>query len=254
MIDRRPHTCALLSACLWLAAAGAACAADLTVSAAASLGDALRTLAPRFEAAHPGTHVLFNVAASDVLVQQLAAGAPVDVLATADGTSMDRAAAERLVDPATRRDFVRNRLVVVVPRNSTLAFTGLADLARPEVERVALGAPASVPAGRYARAALEAAGLWPLPADRAVFAQSVRQALDYVARGEAAAGLVYATDAAARGDAVRIAFHVPLARPILYPVAVVAGAPQATLAAAYITWLLSPDSQASLAQLGFEAP
>lgn len=251
---RRPHTRALLCACLWLSTLGCAHAADLTVSAAASLGDALRALAPRFEGAHPGTHLQYNVAASDVLVQQLTARAPVDVLATADGASMDRAAAGGLIDPASRRDFVRNRLVAVVPRDSKLALTGLADLNTPAVERMALGAPASVPAGRYARAALEAAGLWPLPPDKVVFAQSVRQALDYVARGEAAAGLVYATDVAARADTVRTAFEVPLSSPILYPAAVVAHAPQAALASAYIAWLLSPDTQARLAEFGFEAP
>lgn len=255
MFDRRrQHPRALLCACLWLAALGGAHAADLTVSAAASLGDALRTLAPRFEAAHPGTHLQFNVAASDVLVQQLAAGAPVDVLATADSTSMDRAAAGGLIDSVSRRDFVRNRLVVVVPRDSSVALTGLADLGLSAVERVALGAPASVPAGRYARTALEAAGLWPLPPDKVVFAQSVRQALDYVARGEAAAGLVYATDAAARADTVRTAFEVPLESPILYPVAVVAHAPQPALASSYVAWLLSPDAQAGLAEFGFGAP
>ncbi|MBX9605147.1 MAG: molybdate ABC transporter substrate-binding protein [Gammaproteobacteria bacterium] len=243
-----------LSAGLWFTVALTADAADLTVSAAASLANALTELAPSFEAAHPGARLHHNFAASDVLVQQLEAGAPVDVLATADGAAMDRAAADRLIVPASRRDFVRNRLVVVVPRNSTLNLTTLRDLAAPAIERVALGAPASVPAGRYARAALEAAGLWPLPADKVVFGQSVRQALDYVARGEAAAGLVYATDAAARADTVRTVFEVPLGNPILYPVAVVAQAPQPALASAYVAWLLSPDTQAGLAKFGFGAP
>ena len=229
-------------------------ATELTVSAASSLTNALKELAHLFEGAHPGVRLRFNFGASDALVQQVAAGAPVDVLATADALAMDKAVARKLVDPATRHDFVRNALVVVLPKDDDRPIGRLAELGGPGITRIALGNPASVPAGRYAQGALEQAGLWPLPEGKAVYAQSVRQALDYVARGEADAGLVYATDVAIRGDRLRMVFAVPTGTPIVYPAAVVTGARQAELGAAYIAWLLAPDTQARLARYGFKAP
>ncbi len=135
-----------------LAAAGAALlavaahAADLTVSAAASLTNALRELGPAFEAQHPGTPVVFNFASSDALLVQIARGAPVDLFASADQDAMDRAGRQQLLAPGTRRNFVANTLVLVVPADSALGLKAAADLARPAVRRVAIGNPASVPA------------------------------------------------------------------------------------------------------------
>jgi molybdate transport system substrate-binding protein len=237
---------------LWAAAlvgsTGTVRAAELTVSAAASLTDAFPEIGRAFEAGHPGTEVRFNFAASEALVQQLEAGAPVDVLATADERSMDQARA--LIDPATRADFARNTLVAIVPHDSRFVPRGLPDLARTEVERVALGNPESVPAGRYARDALERAGIWAVIATKAVYTQNVRQGLVYVARGEVDVGLVYATDAAVRK--VRIAFTVPTETSITYPIAVVAGGGGA--AGDFVGYVLSPPGQAILHRYGFLPP
>ena len=104
--------------------------------------------------------MLFNFAGSGVLVQQLAQGAPVDVLATADEDSMNQAAALDLIVASSREDFAGNRLVLVQPQASTLPLRRLADLNTPAVQRIALGQPESVPAGRYARQVLQQAGLW----------------------------------------------------------------------------------------------
>ncbi|MGH8479569.1 MAG: molybdate ABC transporter substrate-binding protein, partial [Gammaproteobacteria bacterium] len=213
----------------WLCAAGLlACAstapaAEVTVSAAASLTDAFREIGRAFEAQNPDTDVRFNFGASDALVQQLAAGAPVDVLATADQDSMDKATAPKLVEPTTRKDFARNTLVAVVPADRGVIPQELSDMARADVERIALGHPESVPAGRYARSALEKAGYWPAIAAKAVYTHNVRQGLDYVARAEVDVAFVYATDAAIRKDRVRVAFTVATEVPITYPIAVVAG-------------------------------
>jgi len=229
-------------------------AAELTVSAAASLGNAFRDIGAAFEAAHPDLEVMLNFAPSDALLQQLGAGAPIDVLATADQETMNKAVARKLVDAATRRDFAGNTLVVVTPTDSTLTLASLADLAQPAVKRIALGNPAGVPAGRYARRALEQAGLWPLPANKAIYAQSVRQALDYVARGEVEAGLVYATDARMHADKVKLAFTVPMAQTIAYPLAVTADSRNAEYAAQFLAFVASPAGQAILARFGFKAP
>ncbi|MGC4397079.1 molybdate ABC transporter substrate-binding protein [Hydrogenophaga sp. T2] len=229
-------------------------AADLTVSAAASLGNALRDIAPLFEAAHPGTRVQYNFAASGVLLQQIAKGAPVDVFASADQDTMDQAQALGLVQASQRRDFVSNRLVVIVPANSPRTPASLADLAQPGYARIAIGLPASVPVGRYTKGVLEAAGQWGAIEARMVGATNVRQALDYVQRAEVDAGFVYATDAALMPDKVRVAFAVPTARPIVYPVAPVVAGPNAALGERFVAFLLTPAAQAVLARHGFGKP
>ncbi|RTL36346.1 MAG: molybdate ABC transporter substrate-binding protein [Burkholderiales bacterium] len=229
-------------------------AADLTVSAAASLSQAFKEMAPAFEAQHPGTRLQFNFAASDALLAQIARGAPVDVFASADTESMDKAEAQQLLVAGTRRLFAGNTLVLIEPADSPQPLHALADLGRADVKRIALGRPEGVPAGRYAKGALEAARLWPLVQAKAVYAINVRQALDYVARGEAEAGFVYATDAAVQKDKVRVALTVPTATPISYPVAVVAGSANADAARRFIDFVASPAGQAVLARHGFQKP
>lgn len=229
-------------------------AADLTVSAASSLANALRDLAPLFEAQNPGLRLQFNFAASGLLLQQIAKGAPVDVFASADQQTMDQAQAQGLVLAAQRRNIVSNVLVVIVPAGSTLLPKTVQDLAQPAYARVAIGQPASVPVGRYTRGALEAAGLWPAIEPKMVGAQNVRQALDYTARGEVDAGFVYATDAALMPDKVRVALAVPTARPILYPAAPIVGSPHAAAAQRFVDFLLSPQAQDVLGRYGFGKP
>ncbi len=244
-------------ACLIAVAAafcGAARAAELTVSAAASLTNAFRELGPAFESRHAGTTVVFNFAASDALLAQISKGAPVDVFASADQETMDRAERQKLLAPGSRRDVVGNTLVLVTPADSGLGIRALADLQRPEVRRIAIGNPASVPAGRYAKAALKAARLWAGVEPKLVTAQSVRQALDYVARGEVEAGFVYATDAAIMKDKVRVAATVPTGTPIAYPIAVIAGAPNPDAARRFLEFLATPAARAVLARYGFGPP
>ena len=232
----------------------AARAADLTVSAAASLTNAFRELGPAFEAGHAGTTVVFNFGASDALLAQIAKGAPVDVFASADQDAMDRAEQQKLLAANTRRNFVGNALVMIVPSDSTLGLRSIADLQRAEVRRVAVGNPASVPVGRYTKGALQAAAQWAALEPKAVMAQNVRQALDYVARGEVEAGFVYATDAAIMKDKVTVVATVPTGTPISYPVAVVAGTPNAAAARQFVDFLATPAAQAVLARHGFGKP
>ncbi|KAI1692145.1 bacterial extracellular solute-binding protein [Ditylenchus destructor] len=146
-----PMTVARRGAVLTLAlmAAGFAHAADVTVSAAASLTNAFKELAPAFESAHPGTKLQFNFAASDALLAQIAKGAPVDVFASADQETMDKAQQQKLLVDGTRRNFVSNALVVITPAEGGQSLKALADLQQPAVKRVAIGKPEGVPAGRY---------------------------------------------------------------------------------------------------------
>jgi molybdate transport system substrate-binding protein len=235
-------------------AAKSAAAADLTVSAAASLIQAFKDIAAAFEAANPETRLQLNFGGSGALLQQIARGAPVDVFAAADQETMQQAELQQLVRPGAKADFAGNALVVVVPHDAAAPPKTLADLAGPAVKKVAIGLPASVPVGRYTRAALEKASLWTRIEARIIGAQTVRQALDYVARGEVDAGFVYATDAAILPGKVRIAFVVPTETPVVYPIAALAAAPNPQAAQKFVAFVLSPAGQAVLVKHGFRRP
>jgi molybdate transport system substrate-binding protein len=119
---------------------------------------------------------------------------------------------------------------------------------------VAVGLPASVPVGRYAKAALEAEGLWAAIEPKVIGAQTVRQALDYVARGEVDAGFVYATDAALMPDKVKVALTVTTRKPVLYPMAPVVASPNGALAQKFVEFVTAPQAQTVLAKYGFGKP
>lgn len=232
----------------------AAAAQQITVSAAASLTDAFKEIGQKFEATKSGVTVRYNFAASGVLIQQIAQGAPVDVLASADQETMKRGVDQKLIDPDTRRDFAANVLVLVGPAQGGPALKALADLSRPEVKRIAIGKVETVPVGRYTKQALEAANLWAPLQPKLVQADSVRQVLDYVARGEVEAGFVYRSDAAIMADKVRIALTAGGHAPITYPVAVVSDSRQKALAKEFAEYLRSPAAQDVLARFGFAKP
>lgn len=248
----RLHTL-ILTFCLgWLACT--AHAADLTVSAAASLTNAFKEIGLAYEGQHAGVKVLLNFGSSGALLQQMAKGAPVDVFASADQETMDQAQKQSLIATRTRQDFVRNTLVLIAPVDSKLTLKTLADLGQASVQRIAMGNPASVPVGRYTKHALESAKLWSAVESKMINATHVRQALDYVARGETEAGFVYATDAAVMKDKVRVAFEVPLDIAISYPIAVTSAAANAEEAGRFIAFVNSPAGQTILARFGFQKP
>ena len=246
---------------LWLVAGavvlwGAPALADqeLTVSAAASLTNALKEVAGQFEKTHPGAKVVCNFAASGVLLQQMAKGAPVDVFAAADQKTMNQAQEKKLVVPATRKNFVSNRLVLIVPMDSKLTVSGLKDLTGPQVKRVAVGNPTTVPAGRYTKEALEKVGLWDTLSPKFILAESVRQVLDYVSRGEADTGFVYSTDAAIAKGKVKIIQTVTEHAPILYPIAVTESTDKKALAQSFVDFVVSPAAQEIFSKFGFGNP
>jgi molybdate transport system substrate-binding protein len=229
-------------------------AADLMVAAAASLTNAFTEIGKAYEKKTPGTRVLFTFAASGQLLQQISRGAPVHVFASADLDTMDRAEKQKLIRRSSRANFAANKLVVILPGDSTLDISSLSDLARPQVQRIALGTPETVPVGRYAKGALDKAGLWDQLTPKFIFTQNVRQSLDYVFRGEVDAGFVYATDAAISPVKVRTAFEVGLESPILYPIAAVVGFGEEDRAIDFIAFVRSEPSQSILAKYGFLKP
>lgn len=249
MIFRR-----LITACALVGVMSPAVAGELLVSAAASLTNAFKDLATQFEATHPGTTVLTTFGASDVVLQQIIHGAPTDVFASADQKAMDKAVAAQVVDPATRTDFVRNEVVLIVPTDNPGKIQSIKDLHDAAVKRVAFGNPASVPVGRYTQAALETSGDWDAVREREVLGQNVRQVLSYVERGEVDAGFVFATDAATMRDKVKVVQTLQTPTPVVYPIALVKREGRSASAQAFLEYVLSEQGQAVLAKYGFSKP
>jgi molybdate transport system substrate-binding protein len=239
-----------------LAAATLAQAQDVTFSVAISMKEAVEELGKGFMASRSGVTLRYNFGSSGELQKQIEAGAPVDLFISAAQRQMDELEQKRLVVSATRRVFARNVLTVIKPSDSKIDIAKPADLLDARITKIVIGNPKTVPAGQYAEESLKALGLWEKLQPRLVFAENVRQALDYVARGEVDAGVVYTTDAVTRGQQVKEAFRPAedTYRPVLYPVAVVSGAKQATLAQAFVDLLLSREGQAMLGRLGFQPP
>ena len=239
-----------LIAALLLISSALAQAEDITVSAAASLKEAFTDIARQYEKQHPDAKIKLNTAASGTLLQQLAQGAPVDVLATADLATMDKAAAQNLIQSKT---FALNSLVLITPKNSSLKIAQPKDLLQNDVKRIAVGNPASVPAGAYTQAALEKQKLWDSLKPKIVQTQNVRQALDYVIRSETEAGFVYRTDAALKPHAVNIVATVPTEKPVAYPIALTQSSKVANEAQRFVNYVLSAEGQRVLQRYGFSA-
>lgn len=229
-------------------------AQELVVSAAASLTHAFQTIGQAFEKAHPGSKVVFNFAASGPLLAQIQQGAPVDVFASADQETMNRAATAKLLADGTRVDFAQNTLVVIVPSAAPKTPQTLQDLAAPDFKRIATGTPATVPVGRYTMEAVQKAGLADSLQPRWIFGESVRQVLNYVARGEVDAGFVYRTDALVEPEKTRIAFTAATNTPVSYPIAQVALSKNADGARQFITFVRSTQGQDILGKFGFSKP
>ncbi len=154
---------------------------------------------------------------------------------------------------ATRSNFASNRLVLIVPSDSTLNLHSLQELVRPEVSRLSIGNPKTVPAGQYAEQVLKNLKIWDRIQNRLVPAENVRQVLDYVSRGEVDAGIVYASDVPiSRGKAV-VAASAPedSHAPILYPIAVIKGTELEKESGAFIDFVLSSSGQAIMEKYGF---
>jgi molybdate transport system substrate-binding protein len=225
---------------------------EILVSAAVSLKNAFEEMGGLYEK-RTGVRARFNLGASGLLQKQIETGAPVDVFASAGASQMDALQVEGLILAETRRNFARNELALIVPAQSRLPVHSFRDLARTEVHRVAIGNPKTVPAGQYAREALESLQLWTKLQPRLVMAENVRQVLDYVARGEAEAGIVYVSDVSAANARITVAGRAPEPShdPILYPIAIVRETSKRSSAQRFIDLTLSREGQAILGKYGF---
>lgn len=243
--------CAMLLA---LAASIGGCHAPqrvtLTLSVAASVKDAISEAETAYQRDHAAIEFRNNFGASGTLAREIEEGAPVDAFISAASKPMDDLEAKGMIAPATRRNLLRNSLVLIAPRDSRLRdFQGLTD---PSVRLIALGDPASVPAGQYGRQTLAALHLFDRLNKKLVLGEDVRQVLTYVETGNADAGIVYATDAQTSGR-VRIVAVAPDSShdAIVYPAAVVKASQNEAAARVFIDYLGTPEAQATFVKHGF---
>ncbi len=226
--------------------------AEAHVYAATSLRDVVDQAAKNFEPIR-GSHVVASYGGSNVLAEQLHQGATPGVFVSASVEWVDKLEGWGLVEPGSRVDLASNTLVVVVPKDARLRPSKIEDLADAKFARIALADPGGVPAGKYAKAALEKAGVFEAVKGRVVATQDVRTALAYAERGEVSAAVVYGTDAAA-STTVDVAVRVPseLHPKILYPMVLVKGANRREHE--LHEYLKSPEAWAVFEKAGFTKP
>ena len=224
---------------------------ELLVFAAASLAGALGDIEDAFEG-RGSESVSFSYGGSQMLAQQIASGAPADVIISAGRPPVDFLDRKGLLEPE-RADILANRLVVVIRSQAVLQVDSLQELRAPVIRRIAIAEPTLAPAGRYARESLEHSGLWDALQPKMVFGADVRATLAYVESGNAEAALVYATDARAARN-VRVLDIVPedSYSGVVYPAAVVKGRPLKTAAVTFLGFLRSPAAQEIFRMYGFE--
>ena len=254
-MTRKTTALALVLLLLATAAAGAA-ERVLTVFGAASLTNVLQEIGDSYTA-ETKVPVRFSFAASSALARQIESGAPADVFMSADQEWMDYLQTRNLIAPRTRANVVTNALVLIAPADSTLQLKVARNFplaaALGDSGRLATGDPASVPVGKYAKAALTSLGVWARVESRVVAADNVRTALNFVARGESPVGIVYATDAKTEPKVkVLDTFPASSHEPITYPVAATVTA--GTDAGAFLSYLRGPKARAAFAKAGFGFP
>ncbi len=226
--------------------------ADLQLYAAASLSDAAREICQVWNASD-SLRATVVLASSSTLARQISQGAPASVFLSANAEWMDYAEKQsgRVIH---RRDLLSNRLALIVPMGNPIRLASLEDLSGHALQRLALGDTSHVPAGIYAKAWLQDAGLWNTVKDRLLPAQDVRAALAYVERGEADAGIVYASDAKAAGFEPLALDDPPQHLPIVYPLAMLAkpdGRDPGEGAQRFYDWLSGPEARKIFAKHGF---
>jgi molybdate transport system substrate-binding protein len=222
----------------------------LIISVAASLQESITEIEAAYEQEQGGVDFRNNFGASGTLAREIEQGAPVDAFIAAGAKPMDELQTKDLLLPGTRKDLLRNALVLIAPQDSTLkGFDGL--IANP-VKLIALGDPASVPAGMYGKQTLQSLHLYDQLASKIVLGKDVRQVLTYVETGNADAGLVYATDAQSSTKVRTVAVATESSHDaIVYPIAEVKTSKNGAAVRAFLAFLTSPAARDIFAKHGF---
>ncbi|GAA0136678.1 molybdate ABC transporter substrate-binding protein [Paenibacillus sp. YSY-4.3] len=225
---------------------------ELTISAAASLTDAMKEIQGSYEAQHPAVKLTFNFGGSGALQTQIEQGAPVDLFLSAAAKNMNLLLDQGIIDAEQHMSLLTNKLVVITPDDKSEKVQGLEDLNDTRIKMIAVGIPESVPAGSYAKEALTSAGLWDNLQPKVVQAKDVRQVLQYVETGNADAGFVYQSDALTSTKA-KVAFPVDPATytPVEYPIGVIKSTKHSKEAAELYNYLQSKEALDVFVKYGF---
>lgn len=227
---------------------------ELTVSAAGSLQEVMKAIKPLYEETYPDREIVYNFASSGSLQRQIEQGAPVDVFISAAVDKMDTLEKKDLILTETRRDLLKNRMVLVIQagNKANLNITDFSDLTTDQVNLIALGEPKSVPAGKYAQDVLNYFNMADKVNAKAVYGKDVQQLLNYVATGNVEAGIVYRTDGQV-SDNVEIVAVAPedSHSPVIYPVAVIKDSNTPEMGKELIEFLSTDEAQAIFEEYGF---
>jgi molybdate transport system substrate-binding protein len=228
---------------------------EITVSAAASLTNVFEEVAKNFETRKKGVKVHINFASSGNLMRQIIAGAPVDVFASAAAREMDELDKRQLLIDGTRHNFAENGIVLIRPASFKTGLTSFTDLKKNVIKKIAMGNPATVPAGMYAEQTLRNQKIWDSIKDKMIYCEHVRQVLDYVARGEVDAGIVFSTDTAVRAKEVTVVVMAPegIYNKALYPIAVVRDTKNEALSKMFVDFVLSAEGKKLLEKYGLKS-
>jgi molybdate transport system substrate-binding protein len=225
---------------------------DLTISAASSLKAAFTEIGTAFDAAN-NSKTTFNFDASGTLQKQIEGGAPVDVFAAAATKQMNALLDQSLVDKDSVKVFAGNGIAVVVPAGSKLAITGFEDLTRGDVKKITYGDPKAAPHGVAAEEILNKLGIFDQVKPKVIYATNASQALEYVSRGEVDAAIIFASEAKAGGDKIKIVAVADPSwyGPIAYPIAIVSASKVKTSGQTFIDYVMGPAGQSILQKHGF---
>jgi molybdate transport system substrate-binding protein len=252
LVELKRHFFAFFVSLFLFSAVGSPAHADeILVSAAASLTDVLNEISNGYQAKSKHT-VKFNFGPSNSLVRQIEEGAPADLFFSADLPQMDSLDKNGRLEPSTRKNLLSNQLVIIVPADSKIALSSPKDLLKPDVKRIALAEPSSVPVGVYSSKYLADEGLWDKIKSKVVPVQDVRATLASVESGNVEAGFVYKTDAAV-SKKVKIVYEVPMDKgpKITYPVAIVKDSKRKDAARDFMYFLQSPIAKDAFKKYGF---
>jgi molybdate transport system substrate-binding protein len=242
----------LLIALLAMSGCSGPAPVELNVSAAASLTDALTAINTLYMQEHSNVTIVANFASSGILQQQIEQGAPADVFISAAAKQMDTLQNGGLIINDTRQDLLNNKIVLVVPKNSTLDISNFMDLLNDNVKHIAIGDPEFVPSGIYGKLAFEAFGIYGQIQAKLILQIDTPHVIGIIESGNVEAGIVFSTDAAIT-DRVKIAANAPdeVNSKIVYPVAVIKASRNVDTAKAYIAFLLSDEAKIIFEQYGF---
>ena len=223
----------------------------LTISAAASMQNVLEDIKVLYNQKYPQAKITFNFGSSGSLQHQIEHGAPVDIFVSAAPQQMNELAERQLLYDNTRRDLVKNQMVLVVSKDES-AIANFDDLGEESTELIALGEPDSVPAGSYAREILTNLDIIDTVKQKAVYGKDVRQVVNYVATGNTDAGIVYRSDTV-NNQRIKVVAIAPetVHSPVVYPVAITKESKNLEAARQMLEFLFSPQAQAVFERHGF---